>query len=38
MARADSAFCPKSDVGVDGIKYYPIFTRVFVNLVLIHFY
>jgi len=31
MARALSAFYPKSDVGIDGANYYVIITRVFVN-------
>jgi hypothetical protein len=31
MARALSVFCPKSDVGIDGAKYYVIITRIFVN-------
>ena len=35
MARALSAWCPKSDVGIDSVKYYVIITRVFASLVLI---
>jgi len=38
MATAVWAFCPKSDVGIDSVKYYVIVTRVFANLVLIQLY
>ena len=37
MAAVLSAFFPKSDIGIDSVKYV-IITRFFVNLVLLQLY